>query len=68
MRDIILKFENVKERLDDARKCLYELNPCKAKRSDDGTALFFKKEFIDEKEYNNIMQIKEKYNLKIQFL
>ena len=68
MKDIILLFENVKDRLDEARECMTELIPCYARETENRTGIFIKKEYSSNEEYENILRIKEKYNLKIDVL
>lgn len=63
-KEVVLLFENVKNQLDDARNCLNALVPCRATRTADNNGLYIKKTFTDTDEYNKIMDIKKKYNLK----
>ena len=64
MKEIILLFENVKDRLDEAKKCMKELIPCQARNAEDNAGIFIKKEYSSNEEYENIMDIKEKYDLR----
>lgn len=64
MKEITLLFENVKDRLDEAKKCINELIPCQAQKTEDSVGIFIKKEYSNNEEYENIMKIKEKYDLK----
>ena len=68
MKDIILLFENVKDRLDEARECMTELIPFYVLEAENRTGIFIKKEYSSNEEYENILKIKEKYNLKIDIL
>ena len=64
MKEVILLFENVKDRIDEAKKCIAELIPCQSKKTEDSEGICIKKEYSSDEEYVNIMKIKEKYNLK----
>jgi len=64
MKEITLLFENVKDRLDDIKKCMNELVPCQTRKTDDSTGIFIKKEYSNNEEYENIVKIKEKYGLR----
>lgn len=64
MKEITLLFENVKDRLDEAKRCIEELIPCQARNTEDSAGIFIKKEYSSDEEYKNIVKITEKYGLR----
>lgn len=59
---VTIDFDDFRNRIDDARQCIINLMPCKARISASGDGLHIKKTCYNEIELSNALSLKNKYD------